>query len=353
MSGSSHPVLSKAVSASLCKSIVENVPPLTGTLEVRGHLSISLGTCEKPIALTINERIEPSAAGIVIWFVMAGILYVHNKPTVLEITRHQGAQETIALAEQLAPASDGRPMTLMALWGNDYWQLAYAQAYQNHFPNLNIVDHNANFVALLEQNHHLMTLSRTFYERSLDWWQETLGSAHLSSVAPGIIEISKQPQIRKAETNHPSPFILGNGIVIQNATLSSPAFDTLLLTINWEAKQNELPDYSIAIHLVTQDPPTAPQDILAQADRAHPVDGWYPTSRWVAGEVVRDHYLLTIPPDAAPIAVRVSMYQALEDGQFINSEWLSLPVPVEGSRGLPPPPAPPPILGEHVSAPHR
>ena len=63
MSGSSHPVLSKAVSASLCKSIVENVPPLTGTLEVRGHLSISLGTCEKPIALTINERIEPSAAG--------------------------------------------------------------------------------------------------------------------------------------------------------------------------------------------------------------------------------------------------------------------------------------------------
>ena len=96
---------------------------------------------------------------------MAGILYVHNKPTVLEITRHQGAQETIALAEQLAPASDGRPMTLMALWGNDYWQLAYAQAYQNHFPYLNIVDHNANFVALLEQNHHLMTLSRTFYER--------------------------------------------------------------------------------------------------------------------------------------------------------------------------------------------
>lgn len=268
----------------------------------------------------------------IVLFIMLIILYGLNKPTVLEITQHQGAQETIALAEQLSPASDGRPTTLMTLWGNDYWQLAYVQAYQNQLPHLNLVDHNANLVAIVEQEHHLMTLSRTFYERPLEWWQQTLGSVHLSSVAPGVIEISQQPQItsnhimtslREAST----PFVLGNGIIVREANLTWRTPDTLLLTVDWEAEQNNLPNYSVAIHLVTQNPPTGPQDIAAQADSAHPVDGWYPTSRWAANEVVRDHYLLTVPPDSAPSAVRIGMYQQLEDGQFKNSEWLSLPVP--------------------------
>jgi len=268
----------------------------------------------------------------VVLFVMVIILYGNNKPTVLEITQHQGALETIALAEQLSPASDGRPITLMSLWGNDYWQLAYAQAYQNQLAHLNLVDHNANFVAIVEQKHHLMTLSRTFYERPLEWWEQTLGSVHLSSVAPGIIEISQQPQMK---ANHfimsfrvqTSPFVLGNGILIREANLTWHTPDTLLLTVDWEAEQQDLPNYSVAIHLVTQTPPTGPQDIAAQADRAHPVNGWYPTSRWAANELVRDHYLLTVPPDSAPTAVRIGMYQQVEDGQFINSEWLSLPVP--------------------------
>ena len=86
-------------------------------------------------------------------------------------------------------------------------------------------------------------------------------------------------------------------------------------------------DYSIAVHLVAQDPPTGPHDIIAQADRNHPVEGWYPTSRWQTGETVSEYYRLTLPPDAAPTAVRVGMYQVAADGRFENSDWLSLPVP--------------------------
>ena len=80
------------------------------------------------------------------------------------------------------------------------------------------------------------------------------------------------------------------------------------------------------MHLVSQDPPTAPEQVLAQADSAHPADGWYPTSRWVKGEVVQDVYTLPVPPGSQPVAVQISLYQVQPDGQFQNSRWLSLPV---------------------------
>jgi hypothetical protein len=79
--------------------------------------------------------------------------------------------------------------------------------------------------------------------------------------------------------------------------------------------------------LVAADPPAGPADILTQADKAHPVDGWYPTTRWRAGEIVRDSYLLPVPAGSAPAAVRVAMYRSDPAAGFVNSPWLSLPVP--------------------------
>lgn len=116
---------------------------------------------------------------------------------------------------------------------------------------------------------------------------------------------------------------LENGIVIRQAELQWATAETLVLKVVWQAQQASLPDYSVAVHLVSQDPPAGPQDIVTQADRKHPVVGWYPTSRWVAGEVVTDYYRLTVPPQAEPQAVRIGMYQRIDDGQFQNSKWLS------------------------------
>ena len=121
-------------------------------------------------------------------------------------------------------------------------------------------------------------------------------------------------------------FDLGNGILIQQAELTWETDDTLLLSVDWQAQNGNLADYSIAIHLVAQDPPTGPQDILDQADRNHPVAGRYPTSRWQAGEVVSSFYQLNVPSGTQPVAVRVSMYQVIEDGSFVNTDWLSLPL---------------------------
>jgi hypothetical protein len=101
---------------------------------------------------------------------------------------------------------------------------------------------------------------------------------------------------------------------------------TLVLTVYWQAEKVPAVDYSVAVHLVTRDPPRGSEDVLFQADRLHPVYAWYPTSRWRAGEVVRDHYVVEVPDGAQPQAVRIALYRTEDSGSFINSPWLSLPL---------------------------
>jgi hypothetical protein len=45
-----------------------------------------------------------------------------------------------------------------------------------------------------------------------------------------------------------------------------------------------------------------------------PVWGFYPTSRWHAGEVIRDVYAFNLPGPAAPEAIQVVIYQTTEGG---------------------------------------
>jgi hypothetical protein len=189
-----------------------------------------------------------------------------------------------------------------------------------------VVHHDNDFAAIIRSGDHLLTLSRTFYQRPVEWWQGLLGPVYLTSVAPEIVEIQVEPRVTAVSPEN-TLLDLGNGIAIQNAELVWNDDDTLHLAVDWQALQDDLGNYSIAVHLVAQDPPTGPQDILTQADRNHPVAGWYPSSLWQAGEVVTDHFLLEVPEGSVPVAVRVGMYQALADGTFKNSEWLSLPVP--------------------------
>jgi len=261
-------------------------------------------------------------------FVAGGFLYILHNPVVLAVTRDPGAQQSIEQAARIPPAEDGQPSALMAMWGNDYWQLAYAQTFQNQLPNLTLLKHDRNFHNILNQRTHLLIFDHTFYERPVEWWQDYLGSPiHLSARSDGVVEIAKQPKLLPVDPDRPGAFQLDNGIAILDTDVVWTSDDTLFVRVDWQSQQDHLADYSVAVHLVTQDPPTAPEHVIAQADSAHPVDGWYPTSRWVKGEVVQDVYSLTVPPGAKPAAVRISMYQVLADGQFQNSQWLSIPVP--------------------------
>jgi hypothetical protein len=264
--------------------------------------------------------------------VAIGVLYFLHNPIVLSVTRDPSGQQLIAQAARIPPAEDGHPDAMMAMWGNDYWQLMYAQTFQNQLANLTVLKHDRNFHNVLNQGMHLLMFSHAFYDRPVDWWNQYLGKpVHLSDRSDGVVELTTQPKILPIDPNSSNAFQLGNGVAIVHTDSTWISDDTLLVTIDWQAQQEHLADYSVAVHLVTQDPPTAPEHVIAQADSAHPVDGWYPTSGWAKGEVVRDIYSLTVPPGSKPVAVQVSMYQVLADGQFQNSQWLSIPVPMSPS----------------------
>ena len=70
--------------------------------------------------------------------------------------------------------------------------------------------------------------------------------------------------------------------------------DGVHLTLYWQARSDVDQNYEVFNHLVGQN-----GEVYGQKDNP-PVDGYYPTSLWTAGEIVRDRYDLTIPTDAPP-----------------------------------------------------
>ncbi len=258
------------------------------------------------------------------------------RPFVTSITRDDSAQAVIAKARRVAPPPDNRATTLAVPWGTDYWALAYAKYCRDELPGLDLVDHNANFQAIVERGDRLLVLSETLQVFPIPWWEERLGALYRSSAAPGVIELSPTEPVDATAVPADVAFDLGNGIQIRALSIEQRQENELLVSIYWETSEAVEENYRVALHLVAQDPPTGAEDILAQADSPHPVSGWYPTDQWGAGEVVRDDYVLNVPPDSSPVAVRVAMYQLNDDGSFANTPWLSHPyrgMENESSRG--------------------
>ncbi|HID62778.1 MAG TPA: hypothetical protein EYP49_08600 [Anaerolineae bacterium] len=80
--------------------------------------------------------------------------------------------------------------------------------------------------------------------------------------------------------------------------------DNIHLTLFWQALAKMDQNYTVFTHLIDGE-----KRIWGQKDNP-PVDGFYPTSGWEAGEIVRDQYDIPISPDAPPgeYQIEVGMY---------------------------------------------
>jgi hypothetical protein len=87
-------------------------------------------------------------------------------------------------------------------------------------------------------------------------------------------------------------------------TLSPVSSDTLEVSIAWQALRGDLDDYKPAVLIVTQNPPITAEQIVSYVVQEHLVDGTYPASRMVAGEVAWDRFRLTTSPDARWLSIR-------------------------------------------------
>lgn len=257
--------------------------------------------------------------------VAALFLYQVNRPFILSLVRDPSGREVI---RQLQAVPDDLPggRTVVAIpWGTAFSAAAYGLYVADDLHNLILVDHRANLPDLVAAEGKVLMLTYTLGFWPFTWWQEQLGTAHLATAAPGIAMISRRPLYQDVPARN--DFDLGNGISIRAAQLFWRAPETLQLTVYWQAVERLMAPYSVAVHLVRQEPPQGPDDILTQADAIHPVDGWYPTTLWQPGEVIRDDYQLVLPPGQSAAAVRIAMYQVDEAGHFNNSHWFVLPVP--------------------------
>lgn len=251
-------------------------------------------------------------------------LYRTNQPFIHSLT-HDPAGRMVIETLQAIPANE-QPATVALPWGGAFSAASYGRYVTHELPaTFTLVDHRANFRDIMQNEGRLLVPTLTANYWTAEWWREQLGDVQFNLVAPGVVGIGKRPLTATSLAS--APFELGNGIRVWDTAVHQTADGQLLLTVYWEAMQPVSQNYSVAVHLVAADPPQGPQDILAQADAAHPVNGYAPTSGWQPGQLIRDMYLLTIPPASTPQAIRITMYSQDENGQFVNNNWLTLHLP--------------------------
>jgi 4-amino-4-deoxy-L-arabinose transferase-like glycosyltransferase len=121
------------------------------------------------------------------------------------------------------------------------------------------------------------------------------------------------------DLTYPLPVTFSDEIMLLGYDLEPLGSNQFSLALAWEALSVPTADYTVFVHALDLNGVCCPW----QADQM-PQQGTYPTSRWVAGEVVVDRYTITLPEDAPP-----GLYP-LEIGFFIPENGLRLLATVPG-----------------------
>ena len=151
--------------------------------------------------------------------------------------------------------------------------------------------------------------------RFLDGADATLATADLGPLSVTVTERN----FAAPEFERPYPATFGNEIDLLGYTLLSLAdANQFQLDLIWQAQTVPSNDYTVFVHVLQADGSCAPclwqQDVMPQQNQ-------YPTSRWLANEVVTDSYQIQLPPDTPPgsYQLEIGLYIA-ETGQRLQVE---------------------------------
>jgi hypothetical protein len=152
------------------------------------------------------------------------------------------------------------------------------------------------------------------YSPSAGSWLEPEGECD-SLLGPVQVSRREPPALENLDMEHSIGAVLGERVRLLGHNIESgfrPG-DNIHLTLFWQCQEEMRQDYIVFTHLVDEK-----QDIWGQKDNP-PVDGFYPTSRWEVGEIVRDQYDILISPEAPPgeYQIEVGMYLA-ETGERLE-----------------------------------
>jgi len=131
------------------------------------------------------------------------------------------------------------------------------------------------------------------------------------------------PAIEDLAIDHPIGAVLGERVRLLGYNVESGFHpgDGIHLTLFWQCMEEMEQDYTVFTHLIDEN-----RNIWGQKDNP-PVDGFYPTSRWEGGEIVRDQYDILISPEAPPgeYQIEVGMYLA-ETGKRLEVTGEEVPL---------------------------
>ena len=248
-----------------------------------------------------RTRIVPASLPILFAFAMlvsAILLWRHNQPFVLKLTRDPTGLDTIDALEA-APAGS----TVMLAWGPRFFAASAAQLYLGRLQELTLVDHNADMRAAFHEN-RLITPDYTFFNQPQEWWQERLGQGvWLDGAGPRLVRLRPAPVI--VETGDP--------VIVDLETRLHCSSGELVLEVLWNAGANPpRQDLSVFVKAFA-----AEGELLAQGDQLAPVFGLRPTSKWLANERLRDFYPLGVPPDRVR-RLEYGLYRVTPGGGFEN-----------------------------------
>jgi len=245
---------------------------------------------------------------------------------VVSLTRDPRGREVInSLKAEMPGGRGGVEPTFMALWGGDYFAAAYGHLVIGELPGLRVVDHRADFKQIVESGSRLITLPSTFNELPKSWWRERIGGAYLSSVGFNLVEIGARPPLTSADVPPGKAVVLGDSISLLAHQVKAES-GALRVTLYWQAAQTPSQNYSVFVHLSDQDQISGPDDIIAQADSQSPVYGWYPTTKWGAGEIVREDYELGVPAGKTPKLLALGLYTRDAAGAFHDLGVVNVPL---------------------------
>lgn len=259
----------------------------------------------------LGQRGQWAAIAVIgIWIVW---LVAQNYPFVADLTRNPSGVNYIDEVERLnAPPG----AVVMAPWGARYFALAYAQRVDNQMPRWTIVDHRANMAALAAGTDGIYTDQGTLFVYGVDWWAQRLGSPlRITSAGPNLLEIAARPL---ASPTHP-PLLIGDGIGLEGCEVRfTQQAQSLQVVLYWVAQHTTRTDYSTYVYASDHEAIVTLDDLVAQSDSAGAVYGWYPTTHWQAGEVVREDHLLEVPAGRPARFLFAGMYARDAAGHVVQ-----------------------------------
>ena len=283
-------------------------PPLLVSVRAPG------GEVASPVRASERRRVGEVAVRLAVFAAFALLILAlvpANAPFIHDLVTDPTGEETIALAQRTPPGA-----TLMIPWGPRYFAVGFSRDVLGTFPDsVQLVDHRADYRAILDSGRTLVTPPDTFYIQSPAWWAERLGGpAWLTAAEAGLVQISDAPRLADAphDAALPEP---------RDVTVACRA-DAVDLTVDWAGPATPLDDWSVYVHGLDTS-----GAMVGQGDQSAPVFGWRPLSSWAAGELVRDVY--TLPHAPGLTELRYGFYRVRPDGTFENADAWTVPVTCE------------------------